>query len=247
MKLKASVAAVILAFSATGVWAGPSGTDNAASDLGSPDSTAVQPSAGPVNEELQWKFVNGSGGQDSSEQSAKSEDQDGDQAAKSAEEGGEDQAASSGQESDSDQAATSEEQEGNDQAATSESEDSDEQSAMTDEDDEDSDQAANEDEGGDQSANAEEQGDEEQSARSEDEDENDQSANSDQPAADLKDKVVVIIPKGWKGSISALITALESSPDAKDIVVVQQGEPQANNGGPDDNYSASQKPVINQQ
>ena len=215
MKLKTSVAAVILAFSATGAWAGPTGTDQSKSDMGTPDATAVQPSGGAVDEQLEWKFVNGqtAGSESQSGQSAATENQAGsDQSAKTEDEG-----------------------EGNDQAAAANDEDSNDQAA------------ASEEESADQTANSEEQSSEGQSVRSEEQDESDQSASSDNPAADLTDKVVVIIPKDWKGSLPDLITALEASPDARDIVIVQQGDPQAGNNEPDDSYSAGNKPVINQQ
>lgn len=149
------------------------------------------------------------------------------QAAGSANQAGTEQAAGSenqagtGQ-SASDQAAMSDDQSGNDEAASSE-----EQS------------------GGDQTANSEEQSGGDQSAMGEDG--GDQAANAENPAANLKDKVVVIIPKDWKGSISDLIAALEASPDAKDIVVVQGGEPQAGNSSDEDDYTAGAKPVTKQQ
>lgn len=122
----------------------------------------------------------------------------------------------------SDQAAMSDDPAGNDQAASSE-----EQS------------------GGDQTANSEEQSGGNQSAMGEEG--SDQAANAENPAANLKDKVVVIIPKDWKGSVSGLIAALEASPDAKDIVVVQGGEPQAGNSSEEDDYTAGAKPVTKQQ
>jgi hypothetical protein len=59
MKLNPSVAAVLLAFSATGAWAGSNGTDQSRAYLGGPNATAVQPSAGPANDTLEWKFVSG--------------------------------------------------------------------------------------------------------------------------------------------------------------------------------------------
>ncbi len=123
----------------------------------------------------------------------------------------------------SDQAAMSDDQGGSDQAASSE-----EQS------------------GGDRTANSEAQSGDDQSAMGEEG--GDQAASADNPVAHLKDKVVVIIPKGWKGSVSDLIAALEASPDAKDIVVVQGGEPQAGNSSEEDDYVASRiKPATNQQ
>lgn len=203
MKLKTSVAAVIVAFTATGAWAGPAGTSQA--DSGEPEATAAQPSAASAatTEALEWKFVNG-------------------QAAGSENPAGSSQAATTDAQDGSDQAAAAEEQGGSDQAANSEEPSDGGQAAMS------------EDESG-------------QSARSEDQDESGQSANSDNPMANMKDKVVVIIPRDWKGSIPDLIAALEASPDAKDIVIVQQDEPQAGNE-PGDEYQASKMtPAINQQ
>jgi len=70
---------------------------------------------------------------------------------------------------------------------------------------------------------------------------------TDNAPTDLRDKVVVIIPKGWKGSVPDLIAALEASPDAEDIVVVQQDEPQAGNEPGDDYVASKMKPAVNQQ
>lgn len=138
------------------------------------------------------------------------------------------------------QAAGSENQAGTNQAGTDQAAMSDDQAG--------SDQAASSEEqsGGDQTANSEEQSGGDQSAMGEEV--GDQAASADNPVANLKDKVVVIIPKDWKGSISDLIAALEASPDAKDIVVVQGGEPQAGNSSEEDDYMASRmKPATNQQ
>jgi len=143
------------------------------------------------------------------------------------------------------QAAGSENQAGSDQAGSDQA--GSDQAAMSD-DQGGSDQAASSDEqsGGDETANSEEQSGGDQSAMGEEG--GDQAASADNPVANLKDKVVVIIPKGWKGSISDLIAALEASPDAKDIVVVQGGEPQAGNSSEEDDYVASRtKPATNQQ
>ena len=138
------------------------------------------------------------------------------------------------------QAAGSENQAGTNQAGTDQAAMSDDQAG--------SDQAASSEEqsGGDQTATSEEQSGGDQSAMGEEV--GDQAASADNPVANLKDKVVVIIPKDWKGSISDLIAALEASPDAKDIVVVQGGEPQAGNSSEEDDYMASRmKPATNQQ
>lgn len=271
MKLKTSVAAVLFALSAGAAWAGDTGQSK--DDLGGPgpEATAVQPS-GSQNEELAWKFVNGqvvgSENQSSTDQAAASADQShSDQAAKTDDQSGSEQTARSEEQGASDQSAVTEGQsqgdqakgsEDKDQAASSEEQDGGDQSAMTEGQGESGQAAAAEEQSSEQAATAEEQSSEQtaaseeqsgddQSARSEEQEQSDQSANSDNPAADLKDKVVVIIPKGWKGSLPDLIAALEQSPDAKDIVIVQQGEPQASNNEPDDSYSATSKPVVNRQ
>ena len=153
------------------------------------------------------------------------------------------QAAGSENQAGSDQAGS--DQAGSDQAGSDQA--GSDQAAMSD-DQGGSDQAASSDEqsGGDETANSEEQSGGDQSAMGEEG--GDQAASADNPVANLKDKVVVIIPKGWKGSISDLIAALEASPDAKDIVVVQGGEPQAGNSSEEDDYVASRtKPATNQQ
>jgi len=158
------------------------------------------------------------------------------QAAGSENQAGSDQAGSD--QAGSDQAGS--DQAGSDQAGSDQAAMSDDQGG--------SDQAASSDEqsGGDETANSEEQSGGDQSAMGEEG--GDQAASADNPVANLKDKVVVIIPKGWKGSISDLIAALEASPDAKDIVVVQGGEPQAGNSSEEDDYVASRtKPATNQQ
>lgn len=142
------------------------------------------------------------------------------------------------------QAAGSDNQAGADQTGSDQA--GSDQAAMSDDQGE-SDQAASSEKqsGSDQTANSEEQSGGDQSAMGEKD--GDQAANADNPAANLKDKVVVIIPKDWKGSISDLIAALEASPDAKDIVVVQGGEPQAGNSSGEDDYTAGAKPVTKQQ
>ncbi len=154
------------------------------------------------------------------------------------------QAAGSENQAGTEQAAGSEKQAGTEQAGADQT--GSDQAAMSDDQGE-SDQAASSEKqsGSDQTANSEEQSGGDQSAMGEKD--GDQAANADNPAANLKDKVVVIIPKDWKGSISDLIAALEASPDAKDIVVVQGGEPQAGNASGEDDYTAGAKPVTKQQ
>ena len=137
----------------------------------------------------------------------------------------------------------------NGQAATSEAAGTDEQSA-NEESASGDDQAANaEDSGdGDQAANAEDASDGDQSADAEDASGNDQAAESDDAAgsdrtasseirpvnfqptsledfkAATQDKLVVILPAGWQGSVPHLIAALEGDSDASEILILSQDE-----------------------
>jgi len=196
MKLKASVAAMLLALSGTAAWAGDS--PEAIEQNRQADPTAAEQSSDAAPDiPAGWHYING--------ESAASEGQGGanPEAATSLGFTESDQAAAAGAEEKGETSATSDDESGSDRSAQSDDQDaSDEQSAQS------------EDEG------------------------HEQSAQSPNPAADLEGKVVVIIPRDWQGSIPGLITALESSPDAKDIVVVQQGDPQAGNSGVSDDYSA---------
>lgn len=136
----------------------------------------------------------------------------------------------------SDQPGMSEDQSG---APASQSEDSADQPAHSPREPDSSGQAAmSEDAGSDQSAQA-------QDGQS-----GDQAADSATPAA-LQGKVVVIIPRDWEGSLEGLLSALQTSPDAKDIVIVQQGQPddpQASSAEePGDTYEASRARPLNQQ
>jgi hypothetical protein len=87
------------------------------------------------------------------------------------------------------------------------------------------------------------------SAQAQDES-SDQAADSGTPA-ELQGKVVVIIPKDWEGSLEGLLSALQTSPDAKDIVIVQQGQPDdpqaSTTDEPDDTFEASRVRPLNQQ
>jgi hypothetical protein len=101
----------------------------------------------------------------------------------------------------------------------------DEQSTQSDE--RSSDQSARTEQGDEeeQSAMSEEEGDN-PSAQSDDSSGQDPSAQSGTPPG-LEGKVIVIVPRNWQGSLKELVSALQTSPDARDIVIVQQGEPQA--------------------
>lgn len=269
LKRKASVLAVALALASPAAWAGVSSdAANANESQGTP-AVPVQPSASKeamdgAKESLGWTYVNGES-TDSPEQSAQAiTDDDGrteastqqepqeDQTAASQEaQGGGDQAAAQGEEEElqaakpqsaQDQSAQSDEQSG-EQSAKSEDDDED-QSAKSEEQQGDSEQAAkSEDDDEDQAAMSEEQGDE-QSAQSEGQGK-DQAADSNVPAG-LEGKVIVIVPRDWQGSLKDLVAALQASPDAKDIVIVQQGQPQAGNES-EDYFADGQKPASDEE
>ena len=237
MELKILCAAVVLGLSSA-AWAGvtvqPTDEDN---QQGA--ASAQQPAGSQAaNESLEWKFVNGRPvGQnpDAADQAATSEEGGTDQSAVSEGPAESDQVAETGEQGDSDQAAMPSDQSGDDQAARPDDDGRSEELASLGDESKGDPAAADDESDSDQSANSEEQAGD------------DPSANSDNAPTDLRDKVVVIIPKGWKGSVPDLIAALEASPDAEDIVVVQQDEPQAGNEPGDDYVASKMKPAVNQQ
>ncbi len=290
MQIKASVAAVMLAFAGTAAWAGESAP---------PDDAVVAPDGG-------WKFLNGepaqsgavSGGQadsqslDANEQAKTSlgftegDQTDDDEAvsdkmagtdapsgesgastgssdadaAMSEEEGDRFTAATPDEQSDSENPAMAEDQSG--QPAGAQSQDSADQPAHSPREPDSGQSASSGEDGSDQASRSQEQDEEmagteegdEQSAEAEGDESDEMSADSGMPA-NLQGKVVVIIPKDWEGSLEGLLSALQGSPDAKDIVIVQQGnpgepaDPQADSSDePGDSYEASRPtPPLNQQ
>jgi hypothetical protein len=239
-RLKASAAAVLLAFSSAAAWAGVSG-DAAEQKAQSGAAAIPQPSGTEAAEEsLGWQFVNGQGGateqaaQDEAPAAAQGEEQGQDeQAAQSGEQAEPDSQAASGNESSPEQAATGQETEDGQQSARSgEQPESDSQAASGEEAAQGQTAAGEETADGQQSAQSAGRS-EDQSAQSDESAQGDQAADSRLPAG-LEGKVVVIIPKDWQGSLPDLVAALRMSPDAKDIVIVQQGEPQASNSAEDD-------------
>jgi hypothetical protein len=238
---------VLLAFSSAAAWAGVSG--DAAEQKARSDAAAIPPPSGAEapEESLGWQFVNGQSGAE--EQAAQEEEKapataqgeeqgQGEQAAQSGEQAEPDSQAASGDESSQEQAATGQETEDEQQSAESgEQSESDSQAASSE--DASQDQTAAGEEATDEQQSAQSEGQsEEQSAQSEESGQGDQAADSQLPAG-LEGKVVVIIPKDWQGSLPDLMAALRMSPDAKDIVIVQRGEPQASNSeNEDDEYFA---------
>lgn len=253
MNLKASAVAVALALAGTGAWAGDTEPDEKADAAA---ATSVPSQDAPAEAVSGWQFENGesTGG---SQQIAgpQSEDPDseaktslgyteGDQASQSGE-----SAAMSDEQSEQYQAERPDTTQGQDPAASTA-----EQTPGN------SPQSPREPEaaqyGDDSSAGTamSEQEESESSAQTGMQDQEEQSADSGMPAH-LQGKVIVIIPKDWQGSMQGLLTALQSAPDAQDIVIVQQGEPgetdepQASGTQiPDDTYEASRPlPQSNQQ
>jgi hypothetical protein len=135
------------------------------------------------------------------------------------------------------QAATSEAAGSDEQSANDESSSRDDRAAKS-EDSGDVDQAANAQDAsdGDQSADAEAASGNDQAAESEDTAGSDQTASSEirpvnfRPAsledfkAATQDKLVVILPAGWQGSVPHLIAALEEDSDASEILILSQDE-----------------------
>jgi hypothetical protein len=269
MKLKPSVVAVLLAFSATAAWAADSDNavqyiddSNPTQAVGNAPSSSVENTA---DDATGWQYING-------QQAASDAAGSSDQAASEQGSGETDQTAATGDSSRSDQTAASDkDSSGTDQSASADSGTAD-QSAMS-EDSADSDQtAAGENSGdADQAANAEESGDDQtamseesgddQTAMSEDPVDSDQSAASEEQGgndqlaqdsddADLmamanqqtragtfkpatledfkaatQDKLVVILPSGWQGSVPQLIATLQEQSDASEILILSQDNP----------------------
>ena len=204
------------------------------------------------------------------------EDADRMEAAHSDEEGQEGQAATSDQSGDEDQAATSEESDaattsqatGSDESVsdqytaeqpgnTTQSEDSDESGMSEDQTGapssqggDSADQPAHSPREPDSGAAMSEDPGSDQSAQAQDGQSGDQAAGAGTPA-ELQGKVVVIIPRDWEGSLEGLLSALQTSPDAKDIVIVQQGQPDdpqaSSTEDPDDTYEANRVRPLNPQ
>jgi hypothetical protein len=232
LKRKASVIAVALALSSPAVWAGVSSGAAEANEAQNPGTQAAEQAAGTqsaidgAKESLGWTYVNG---QAAGEQAQAADSPPDQPAMTQPDDDGRTVATQQDGAATGDQAAASSEED--DQAAQSEPE-ADEQTAKSEEDD-----------GQDQAAAGEDQSSNERSAQSEEGSSgNDQAADSGAPAG-LEGKVIVIIPRDWQGSLKDLVAALEASPDAKDIVIVQQGDPQAGNDSED--YFA-EKPVRNE-
>jgi len=257
MKLKPSVVAVLLAFSATAAWAADSDNavqyiddSNPTQAVGNAPSSSVENTA---DDTTGWQYVNG-------QQAASDAAGSSDQAASEQGSDESDQTAATGDSSQSDQtAANDEDSSGTDQSAMSE-DSGDADQAATDDSSSDTDQTANAEESGDdqtamseepddQTALSEDAVDSDQSAASEEQGGNDQLAQ-DSDDADLmamanqqtragtfkpatledfkaatQDKLVVILPSGWQGSVPQLIATLQEQSDASEILILSQDNP----------------------
>jgi hypothetical protein len=198
MKLKPLVAAVVFALSTTAAWAADS--VEAADDATPAQTVGAAPSSSIENvgeDQIGWQYLDGQMRAAASDTASGS-----DQSANEASSSGDDQAASSEGLSDSDLSATSEDASDSDQSAAVDEEDG-------------NDQVAEDSAGDDLMAMASPQ------TRS----------GTFKPAtledfkAATQDKLVVILPSGWHGSVAELIAVLEGKSDAAEILVLSQDDP----------------------
>jgi hypothetical protein len=202
MKLKPLAAAVLFALSTTAAWAADSVQT---SDDATPAQTVgAAPSSGIENvseDQIGWQYLDGQ------TQAAASATASGDQSANEASSSGDDQAASSEDPDDRDQSAMSEEASDSDQSAAVDEEDG-------------NDQVAEDSAGDDLMAMASPQS----------------RVGTFKPAtledfkAATQDKLVVILPSGWHGSVSELIATLQDKSDAE-ILILSQDDPDNSDSG----------------
>ena len=214
MKLKPLVAAILFALSASAAWTADSA--QAPDDATPAQAVGAAPSSSTENaseDQIAWQYLNGraatSGAASASDQSA-NEDRS----------GGDDQAASSDSLNDSDRSATSEDASDSDQAAMSEDASDNDKSAAVDEED-----------GNDQVA--EDSADDDLMAMASPQ----TRAGTFKPAtledfkAATQDKLVVILPAGWHGSVSELIASLQDKSDAEILILSQDEDPDDSDSG----------------
>jgi len=226
MKLKPLVAAILFALSASAAWTADSA--QAPDDATPAQAVGAAPSSSTENaseDQIAWQYLNGraatSGAASASDQSA-NEDRS----------GGDDQAASSDSLNDSDRSATSEDASDSDQAATSEDASDSDQAAMSeDASDNDKSAAVDEEDGNDQVA--EDSADDDLMAMASPQ----TRAGTFKPAtledfkAATQDKLVVILPAGWHGSVSELIASLQDKSDAEILILSQDEDPDDSDSG----------------
>lgn len=198
MKLRPSVVAVMFVLSAPAAWAADSDSSNSVQfiDGSNPAQAVGSPPLSSMENAADdanaWKYLNG---QQAAADSASSADQ----------------SASSESSAGDDQSASAEDSSGNDQTAMSEDSSESDQSAAAE--DEGNDQVATEDSaGGDLMAMAT------PGSRT----------GSFKPAtledfkAATQDKLVVILPSGWQGSVPQLLAALKDNADAAEVLILSQ-------------------------
>ena len=198
MTLRPSVVAVIFVLFAPAAWAADSDSSNSVQFIdGSNPTQAVgsPPSSSMENaadDANVWKYLNG---QQAAADSARSADQ----SASSESSGGDDQSASAEDSSGNGQTAMSEDSSGSDQSAAAQEEANDQV-------------AAEDSVGGDLMAMAT------PGSRT----------GAFKPAtledfkAATQDKLVVILPSGWQGSVPQLLAALEKNADAAEVLILSQ-------------------------
>lgn len=200
MQLRPSVVAVMFALSAPAAWAADSDSSTSVEfiDGSNPAPTVGSPASSSMENAADdanaWKFLNGRRAAADSASGA-------DQSASSKSSGGDDQGASADDSSGNDQTAMSEDSSESDQSTAAE--------------DEENDQVAAEDSaGGDLMAMAT------PGSRT----------GSFKPAtledfrAATQDKLVVILPSGWQGSVPQLLAALEKNADAAEVLILSQDD-----------------------
>jgi hypothetical protein len=214
MKLKPVVVAVLLALSTAPAWAADeSQAQGDASRAESGGNTPEADSGAPAEEQMVWQYVNG---QFANKESAHDSGQ---AAAPAGDSSDGDQSANSEDSSDNDQSTEAENAVGKDQAATTEASDDERQSAKSKDADED------------RVAMAEESAARNQASSSEVTRGPFNPSTLEDFKAATQDKLVVILPSGWQGSVPELIAALEDHSDASEILILSQDE----NANDDDN------------
>ena len=201
MKLKPSVVAVMFALSAPAAWAADSDSSNSVSN---PKPAANSPASSSIENAAAdanvWTYVNG---QKSAARSAS----------------GADQSASSESSGGNDRSARVEDSSGNDQTAMSDDPGESDQSAAAEE--EENDQVAAEDDAGGDMMSMATPGSRSGSFKP---------ATLEDFRAATQDKLVVILPSGWQGSVPQLLSALEQNADAAEVLILSQdADADANN------------------
>ena len=200
MQLGPSVVAVMFALSAPAAWAADSDSSNSVEfiDGSNPAPTVGSPASSSMENAADdanaWKFLNGRRAAADSASGA-------DQSASSKSSGGDDQGASADDSSGNDQTAMSEDSSESDQSTAAE--------------DEENDQVAAEDSAGGDLMAVATPGSRTGSFKP---------ATLEDFRAATQDKLVVILPSGWQGSVPQLLAALEQNADAAEVLILSQDD-----------------------